>query len=131
MPKTEHGPAHMPDSVANPGRWRYYDVDLDAVREQLTQDYLFAGGMNKKEFAQREEFLTLLDEHIKRTNNRRPEHGDYDAPFNPEKNLGTLNFDKMTFRYPQEIDDDDIEGDVLILDPEKLGKRIQNILFDK
>lgn len=39
MPKTEHGPAHMPDSVANPGRWRYYDVDLDAVREQLTQDY--------------------------------------------------------------------------------------------
>jgi len=51
MPKTEHGPAHMPDSVANPGRWRYYDVDLDAVREQLTQDYLFAGGMNKKEFA--------------------------------------------------------------------------------
>ena len=51
MPKTEHGPVHMPDSVANPGRWRYYDVDLDAVREQLTQDYLFAGGMNKKEFA--------------------------------------------------------------------------------
>lgn len=87
--------------------------------------------MNKKEFAQREEFLTLLDEHIKRTNNRRPEHGDYDAPFNSEKNLGTLNFDKMTFRYQQEIDDDDIEGDVLILDPEKLGKRIQNILFDK
>jgi hypothetical protein len=37
----------------------------------------------------------------------------------------------MTFRYPKEIDDDDIEGDVLILDPEKLGKRIQNILFDK
>jgi hypothetical protein len=37
----------------------------------------------------------------------------------------------MTFRYQQEIDDDDIEGDVLILDPEKLGKRIQNILFDK
>ncbi len=36
MPKTDHQPAHMPDSVSNPGRWKYYDVDLDAVREQLT-----------------------------------------------------------------------------------------------
>ena len=89
--------------------------------------------MNKKEFTQREEFLKLLEEHIKRTNNRRPEHGDYVAPFSPEKNLGTLNFDKMTERYPQEIRgfDDDLEGDVLILDPTKLGKRIQTILFDK
>jgi len=37
----------------------------------------------------------------------------------------------MIYRYPQEIEDDDLEGDVLILDPEKLGKRIPTVLFDK
>lgn len=37
----------------------------------------------------------------------------------------------MLYRYPQEIEEDDIEGDVLILDPEKLGKRIPAVLFDK
>jgi hypothetical protein len=30
---TEHEPQHPPQSVLNPGRWVFYDVDLDAVRE--------------------------------------------------------------------------------------------------
>jgi len=29
------------------------------------------------------------------------------------------------------IDDEDLEGDVLILDPEKLGKRLPNLKFEK
>lgn len=34
----------MPDSVANPGRWVFYDVDLDAVREQIVTGNVYMAG---------------------------------------------------------------------------------------
>lgn len=27
------GPKHTPEKVKNPGQWKYYDIDLDVVRE--------------------------------------------------------------------------------------------------
>jgi hypothetical protein len=51
--KTEHFPANIPDKVLNPGTWVYYDVDLDAVKEQLAKDYYFSGRMDPEEFKQR------------------------------------------------------------------------------
>lgn len=48
--------------------------------------------------------------------------------------MGGLDFDKM---MPRPFLDDhtpleeDVEGDVLILDPAKLGKRLPNVIFDK
>ena len=71
----------MPMGEANPGRWVFYDVDLDAVRAELAQNiYLGAKDETKEEFAEREEFQRLLEEHIKRKQKRIPEHGDYDKP---------------------------------------------------
>ena len=35
MEPTEHRPPNVPESEANPGRWVYYDVDLNAVRAEL------------------------------------------------------------------------------------------------
>lgn len=92
-----------------------------------------SGRLSQKDFAEREEFLELLDAHLKRTNSRKPEHGDYLKPFAPEPYNGALLFDKMTERNPQEIFgfDDDIEGDVLVLDPSKIGKKLPNFLFEK
>lgn len=47
----------MPMGEANPGRWVFYDVDLDAVRAELAQNiYLGAKDETKEEFAEREEF---------------------------------------------------------------------------
>ena len=47
----------MPMSEANPGRWVFYDVDLDAVRAELTTNiYMGAKDENREDFAEREEF---------------------------------------------------------------------------
>ena len=35
MMPTEHKPQNVPDGEANPGRWVYYDVDLNSVRAEL------------------------------------------------------------------------------------------------
>jgi hypothetical protein len=61
------------------GRWIFYDVDLDAVREALAKNVYLAQNMTQKEFKEHQEFKTLLEEHIRRNNERRPEAGDYDA----------------------------------------------------
>ena len=54
---TEQKPAHIPDSEANPGRWVFYDVDLDVVREELAKNiYMGAKDEKREEFAEREEF---------------------------------------------------------------------------
>ena len=70
----------MPDSEANPGKWVFYDVDLDAVRAELAQNIYFgAKNESPEEFKDREEFQQMLEAHIKRINNRKPEHGDYET----------------------------------------------------
>ena len=28
----------MPDSVTNPGRWVYYDVNLDVIKEEIAKN---------------------------------------------------------------------------------------------
>ena len=77
------------------GKWVFYDVDLDDVRESLAKDIYLAGRMEPAEFRDRQEFIRLLEEHINRTQNKRPEHGDYLQPYGPAENLGGLDFEKM------------------------------------
>jgi hypothetical protein len=50
------------------------------VRAELAKDVFISGRMTAQEFKEREEFKLLLEEHIKRTNDRRPEAGDYPLP---------------------------------------------------
>ena len=63
-----------------------------------------------------------------------PEHGDYDNPY-PEYEIegANIDFSKQVGREElREIDEmDEIEGDILILDPEKLKKRLPDIKFEK
>jgi hypothetical protein len=58
-------------------KWVYYDVDLDAVRAELAKNVFIAGRMDSNEFKEHQEFLHLLEEHLKRLD-RRPEHGEYE-----------------------------------------------------
>lgn len=62
------GPQHIPDKAKNPGRWRYYDLDLDSIRAQIFQNVYIAGGknMDKDAFQEREEFLELLDAYLEK-----------------------------------------------------------------
>ncbi len=115
-----------------PDTWVYYDVDLDAVRAELAQNVFMSGRMNATEFKEHSEFLHLLEEHLKRKD-RRPEHGDYEKPFGPEKEVKVPIFDNQSGRNDFEDDRFEIEqeGDVLILDPAKLGKRLPQIDFKK
>ena len=53
----EVGPQHVPEGKENPGRWVFYDVDLDAVRAELARHVYFgAKDESQEEFKEREEF---------------------------------------------------------------------------
>lgn len=32
-PSKDLGPQHTPEKMLNPGKWKFYDYDLDAIRE--------------------------------------------------------------------------------------------------
>lgn len=104
------------------GKWKYYDVDLDAIRETLAKDMYIGGSKfldDPEKFAQHKdliEAITMLREY---QNNRKPDPGKYD-PEKPKPHLPDIDFDKMQSRaqyYDISDDEDDKEGDVLILDP--------------
>jgi hypothetical protein len=59
-------PAHTPDKKLYPGRWMYYDFDLDAVREEVAKDISFARNLSINDFKDREDFYFLLVEHNRR-----------------------------------------------------------------
>ena len=92
-----------------------------------------ASNEDREGFAEREEFQRLLEEHIKRINERRPEHGDYEQPFKKNEIEGAyIDFDRQAGRDEKVIDSDsDQEGDVLILDPDKLQQKLPDIKFEK
>lgn len=62
-----------------------------------------------------------------------PEHGDYLQPYLKEEPKDIVAFEKMIGREPERDQDEeqDVEGDVLILNPEKIGKRLADIDFGK
>lgn len=65
---------------------------------------------------------------------RVPEHGDYEKPFAEYEIQGAnVEFSKQVGRdESNELDDmDELEGDILILDPDKLKKRLPNINFER
>lgn len=120
-PSKELGPQHTPEKIKNPGRWRFYEVDLDGVREQVARDIYIGGAekLTREAFQDHEDFLKLLQLYIDRVNNKKPEPGQYNVKL-PEKHLRDIDFDKMQSReawLDEDLDEKDIEGDVLVLDP--------------
>lgn len=127
-------PMHAPASVLYPGKWVFYDVDLDAVREQLAVGnvYMAGHGETQDEFKERENFKHLLEEHINRRNRKIPEHGSYEYPYLREEPRDVVAFEKMLGRITEQVgEEEDLEGDVLVLNPAKIGKHIPDIIFDR
>ena len=135
-PSKDLGPKHMPDAVANPGSWKFYEVNLDAIKEEVATNVYFGGAasMTKDEFSDREDFLEVLRTYLDRKNNKKPEAGQYDAK-RPEKHLADIDFDKMQSRaqyYDEDFDDElDKEGDVLYLDPRQPEKHVPGFELSK
>jgi len=123
---------HVRDEDIANIHWRYYDVNLDAVREEIAKDVNFGVKRETKdEFKDREEFNHLLEEHMRRRD-WAPDMGKYD-PVNPNFQIQDhVGWDRMVGRDDEEIDKDaDKEGDILILDPSKIGKRIPGFDIEK
>lgn len=50
----------------NPERWEFYDYDLNKVREDLSKPVLIAGGKNRDEFHDHEEFMNMMNNYFDR-----------------------------------------------------------------
>lgn len=132
-PSKDLAPAHTPEKIRNPEKWKFYDFDLDAVREEIAKDIFLAGNLSKGEFKEREEFIDLLLEH-KNRQVKIPPVGAYD-PTSPKTQL-EHDFSKAQGRFAEAVEDIigldvDKEGDVLVLSPKKPEKHFPDIKFDK
>lgn len=80
-PSKDLGPQHTPEKIKNPGRWRFYEVDLNSVREQLARDVYIGGAekLDREAYKDHEEFLKLLHLYVDRFNNKKPDPGQYNA----------------------------------------------------
>lgn len=59
-------PPHTPEKMLYPGKWRFYDYDLDVIREEVGKEIAFARGLSPEEFKRKEEFHEMLVEHNRR-----------------------------------------------------------------
>ena len=65
-PSTGLGPQHTPTKDRHPEKWKYYDYDLDVVREEVGKEIAFARGVTLEHFKEKEDFYELLVEHNRR-----------------------------------------------------------------
>lgn len=95
-PSKDLGPQHPPESEKNPGQWKFYQVDLDAVKESVATNVYLGGAKNltREQFEEKEEFLDVLHAYLERKNNKRPEPATYNAQ-KPEPHLAGIDFDKL------------------------------------
>lgn len=128
MPDSDVKPKNIPDKVLNPEHWKYYDDNLDMIKEvpaahtfgsNLTLEERLKTDLERK---QKEEFdhrnykeadMTTYDPFVKNTK----------IPFD----FG-IRADRFNFEDDQDLDK---EGDVLILDGDKAKKRIPGFDIDK
>lgn len=90
-------PEHTPDKLLYPERWRYYDYDLDVVREEVAKEIAFAGNLSLQRFREKEEFHEMLVEHLARKE-KRPDIGQYDPQIMDTK--FEVDFSKAVGREP-------------------------------
>jgi len=126
------GPAYPSEAELNPGEWKFYDVNLGAIKPEVG-DVEFAGGLTRDQFAEREEeHKQFLDYQARQA--RGPEVGQYDIKYSGvEPEPKAPDFNKYTEReaFVEEYEDRDVPGDVLILNPEKPKPHVADIKFDR
>lgn len=121
-PVDRKDPPNMPDALLNPERWEFYDVNTAAVRPNTA-----VGGIFAKEdfltFKLKEQEREMLREYLQ-MQHRVPDPGYYDPVFNLlESGVAIPDFGRYLERSrimtKEEIMQRDIDGDVLVLDPQQ------------
>ncbi|CAD8073214.1 unnamed protein product [Paramecium primaurelia] len=132
---TDVKPIHPPDKELFPEQHKFYDVNMDAIREQLVQDIQLAGkkGRGLKEWLQYFDDMTMFKKYMQRRN-KQPEIGEYDVQFKQiDKDLKTVNFNRYVEidHDPIQKPDGPLDGDNLILNPDKPKPHIPTLDFEK
>ena len=132
-PPAEVAPPHLPDSYFAPEQWKFYDVDGD-LKFDRPSEFSFAP-TDYESFRDYEEDKKVLA----RINQRL--RGELDMPtvgsYDPEPvtaRAPAYEFGKATSRDPeylQDLQDEDREGDVLVLNPHKPPKVPVLVNMDK
>ena len=95
-PSKDLDPMHTPEKKIFKEHWKFYDVNLDAIRAEVADDlYFHPIHLSKEEFLSKQEFYAMLVEHIKRQE-KRPAVGKYD-PELPKTNI-EIDFSKAQGR---------------------------------
>lgn len=94
-PSKDLQPKHTPEKDLFPERWRFYDFDLDAVREEIAKEITFARNLTAEQYKNKEEFHEILAEQLRRQE-KRPEVGQYN-PQQPETKI-EIDFSKAQGR---------------------------------
>lgn len=100
-PSKDLEPQHTPEKAYFPEKWKFYDYDLDVIREEVAKEITFAKNLSLDTYKDKEEFYNLLVEHNKRQE-KRPAVGTYD-PERPEAKI-EVDFSKAQGRV-QFVDD--------------------------
>ena len=124
-------PIHVPDKITNPEKWKFYDPNLDAIKE-VQQPYDFAQNLKRDEFLEKVEFNKDLEEYIQR-HTKEPGVYSYD-PQEPDTRI-LYDFGKREPRIKYEdnnfLEDYENTGDVLLINPDKIKKRIPGFEYSK
>lgn len=126
-------PPHLPDSHFAPEQWKFYDWD-DQIRFDRAPQISFAPTAyeNFAEYEKDQEVLERINLKL-RGEWETPTIGTYD-PEPVKTRPPAYDFGKMTSRdpsYMQDLEDEDKDGDVLILNPEKIYKVPMLVNMDK
>jgi hypothetical protein len=127
----DHRPQHVPEKYLNIEKWKYYDVNLDAIRE-IQQPHDFAQNLDRKEFLDKAEYLQDLEE-LKARHEKAPDIYTYSPKEKDTKLLFDFGLREGRYKYEDKdlLDEFDQAGDVLILDGDKPRKRIPGFEYAK
>jgi len=126
-------PENIPDALLYPERWNFYDPNFNAVKENMEKGVQIAGGLTKDEFAEHEEFMSLMTGYFERQK-KAPEIGQYNPRFDQlDPKDFAPDFKKMLERNTEAIEkpEGDVAGDNLILNPQLLEKHLPTFDFKK
>lgn len=126
-------PAHLPDSYFAPEQWKFYDRN-EQIRFDRAPQISFAPTPyeNFAEYEKDQEILSRINMKLRGEWNT-PTVGSYD-PDPIAARVPAYDFGKATSRdptYSEDIQDEDKEGDILILNPEKKYKVPMLVNMDK
>eukprot|EP01017_Pseudomicrothorax_dubius_P035619 TRINITY_DN5021_c0_g1_i1.p1 TRINITY_DN5021_c0_g1~~TRINITY_DN5021_c0_g1_i1.p1 ORF type:complete len:329 (-),score=69.09 TRINITY_DN5021_c0_g1_i1:11-997(-) len=132
LPVELEGPAHPPDNLVFQEHWKFYDVDINVVKEATAWQIALAKNLTREEYLIREEDYNEFKAYLGRQR-KHPQVGQYRPRYKLlDKRAPVPDFEKYPERKAEsDYGDEPREGDVLLLSPDKLKPHLQTIDLGK